>query len=171
MYTPHARKRKDYFLTLRTWLTRFSITPSKASFSPTRPSRRLSQCSSTALARWVTCSNSWTCNFNSASVRPPSAASVVAHSRRTAERSMLGGDGSVRREVLWRGGGPFSGSVWAPSLRTWLVERGLFAPVPSRSMEGRMSFFCFEAGRISSRSTGTPNDTRNRRRMRDLTQF
>jgi hypothetical protein len=38
-------------------------------------------------------------------------------------------------------------------------------------MEGRTSFFCFEAGRISSRSTGTPRETRKRRRMRDLTQF
>ena len=34
-----------------------------------------------------------------------------------------------------------------------------------------MSFFCLEAGRISSRSTGTPSDTRNRRLMRLLTQF
>lgn len=36
---------------------------------------------------------------------------------------------------------------------------------------GRTSFFCFEAGRISSRSTGTPRETRKRRRIRDLTQF
>lgn len=34
-----------------------------------------------------------------------------------------------------------------------------------------MSFFCFEAGRISSRSTGTPRETRKRRRMRDRTQL
>lgn len=34
-----------------------------------------------------------------------------------------------------------------------------------------MSFFCFDAGRISSRSTGTPRETRKSRRMRDLTQF
>ena len=38
-------------------------------------------------------------------------------------------------------------------------------------MEGRMSFFCFDAGNISSRSTGTPKDTRKRRRMRDRTQY
>lgn len=44
-------------------------------------------------------------------------------------------------------------------------------PVFSRSIDGRISFFCFEAGRISSRSTGTPSDTRKSRRMRDLTQF
>lgn len=36
--------------------------------------------------------------------------------------------------------------------------------------DGRMSFFCFEAGRISSRSTGTPSETRNSRRVRDRIQ-
>lgn len=40
-----------------------------------------------------------------------------------------------------------------------------------RAVEGRMSFFCFEAGRISSRSMGTPRETRKRRRMRERTQF
>ena len=34
-----------------------------------------------------------------------------------------------------------------------------------------MSFFCLEAGRISSRSTGTPRETRKRRRMRERTQL
>lgn len=34
-----------------------------------------------------------------------------------------------------------------------------------------MSFFCFEAGSISSRSTGTPNETKNSRRIRERTQF
>ena len=43
------------------------------------------------------------------------------------------------------------------------VEEGMFS-------EGRTSFFCFDAGRISSRSTGTPSETRNRRRMRDRIQ-
>lgn len=38
-------------------------------------------------------------------------------------------------------------------------------------MDGRMSFFCFEAGRISSRSTGTPRETRKSLRMRDRIQF
>lgn len=33
-----------------------------------------------------------------------------------------------------------------------------------------MSFFCLDAGRISSRSTGTPNETRKRRRVRDRIQ-
>ena len=38
-------------------------------------------------------------------------------------------------------------------------------------VEGRISFFCLEAGRISSRSTGTPKETRKRRRMRERTQL
>ena len=37
-------------------------------------------------------------------------------------------------------------------------------------VEGRTSFFCFDAGRISSRSTGTPRETRKRRRMRERFQ-
>lgn len=40
-----------------------------------------------------------------------------------------------------------------------------------RFMDGRMSFFCLDAGRISSRSTGTPSETRNRRRILDRIQF
>lgn len=37
-------------------------------------------------------------------------------------------------------------------------------------MDGSTSFFCLEAGNISSKSTGTPSDTRNRRRIRDRIQ-
>ena len=36
--------------------------------------------------------------------------------------------------------------------------------------EGSTSFFCLEAGRISSRSTGTPRETRKRRRVRERIQ-
>lgn len=36
--------------------------------------------------------------------------------------------------------------------------------------EGSTSFFCFEAGRISSRSTGTPRETRKRRRVLERIQ-
>lgn len=39
-----------------------------------------------------------------------------------------------------------------------------------RWREGRTSFFCLEAGRISSRSTGTPRETRKSRRMRERIQ-
>ena len=44
-------------------------------------------------------------------------------------------------------------------------------PSDDERVEGRMSFFCFEAGRISSRSTGTPSETRKSRRMRERTQL
>lgn len=49
------------------------------------------------------------------------------------------------------------------------VERGesLRKPV----VLGRMSFFCLLAGRISSRSTGTPRETRKSRRMRERSQL
>lgn len=38
-------------------------------------------------------------------------------------------------------------------------------------VEGRTSFFCLEAGSISSRSTGTPRETKKSRRMRERTQL
>ena len=38
------------------------------------------------------------------------------------------------------------------------------------SVEGSTSFFCLEAGRISSRSMGTPSETRKSRRMRERSQ-
>jgi hypothetical protein len=41
----------------------------------------------------------------------------------------------------------------------------------SRLISGRTSFFCFEGGRISSRSTGTPRLMRKRRRIRDWVQL
>jgi hypothetical protein len=40
----------------------------------------------------------------------------------------------------------------------------------TRWRDGRTSFFCLLAGRISSRSTGTPRETRKRRRMRERIQ-
>lgn len=39
-----------------------------------------------------------------------------------------------------------------------------------RWRDGRISFFCFDAGRISSRSTGTPRDTRKSLLMRERIQ-
>lgn len=40
-----------------------------------------------------------------------------------------------------------------------------------KPVDGRMSFFCLEAGSISSRSTGTPSETKKSRRMRERTQL
>lgn len=108
-------------------------------------------------------------------MNPSSAASVVAQSRRTAERSSSGGGGGPRRrdddenfccldaepEVFAEADDSLLLSFW-PDLEREGSD-GL--------TDGRISFFCFEAGRISSRSTGTPRETRKSRRIRDLTQF
>lgn len=58
----------------------------------------------------------------------------------------------------------------APVLRCCPSAEGRGVSAPGMWIEGRMSFFCFEAGRISSKSTGTPSETRKRRRMRERTQ-
>lgn len=70
---------------------------------------------------------------------------------------------------LLRGGFSFLRVV--PSAAVRVRSEEVDGEVPSRFMDGRMSFFCLEAGRISSRSTGTPRETRKRRRIRDLIQF
>lgn len=62
------------------------------------------------------------------------------------------------------------GSAVGVSCEPFLLLSCNCCPDP-RSIDGRTSFFCFDAGKISSRSTGTPRETRNRRRIRDLTQF
>ena len=104
------------------------------------------------------------------------AASVVAHSIEVVLRSSSGG-----------GGGPFRGlsdldldestdvfeafSFFTRSsalLRPSDDGRGDLSP--GIFIEGRMSFFCFEAGKISSRSTGTPSETRKSRRILERTQ-
>lgn len=48
--------------------------------------------------------------------------------------------------------------------------RGDAAALGWRDSDGNTNFFCLDAGRISSRSTGTPRETRNSRRMRDRIQ-
>lgn len=63
----------------------------------------------------------------------------------------------------------FCGVVASPCLAFAFVRIDVLES--SGLIEGSISFFCFDAGNISSRSTGTPRDTRNRRRIRDLTQF
>jgi hypothetical protein len=49
--------------------------------------------------------------------------------------------------------------------------RGSFECEESEGVNGSTSFFCFEAGRISSRSTGTPRETRNNRLIRERVQL
>jgi len=105
---------------------------------------------------------------------------VVEHSSPAALRSKSGG-----------GGGPFI------VCRLLDLEEGFGAPVllssevvesfacasfrrsmavlgrgvPSSPIEGRTRRFCLLGGRISSRSTGTPRETRNSLRIRERVQF
>jgi hypothetical protein len=57
-----------------------------------------------------------------------------------------------------------------PSAPFLLSAEGLGDLSPGMCIEGSTSFFCLDAGKISSRSTGTPSDTRNSRRIRERTQ-
>lgn len=118
------------------------------------------------------------CIRSSSSVKPSSAASVVAHSCVVLLMSSSGGGGGPFRlrstfeldestdvddsfSRLMRPSGP-------PLLRP--SDEGRGERSPGMWIDGRISFFCFDAGRISSRSTGTPSETRNSRRIRDRTQ-
>lgn len=152
------------------------MTCSKASLSPRALSSCFCQYSKTCCA--VVCRDFRlsTCFVNSSSVKFSSAASVVAHNMDVALRSSSGG-----------GAGPFRGlsdldfeeptdvlealSLFTRSsavLRPSDEGRGDLSP--GMLMDGRISFFCFEAGKISSRSTGTPSETRNSRLILERTQ-
>ena len=163
-----------YFRTFLACLTKFSITPSNVSRSPIFSSVRFCQYSSTSLAVASNSSSFFTCALSSSSVMPSSASSVVVHVCLAAIISSSG-----------CGGGPFL-RLGFPCVSTDVDE---LLPSPCRSREterdslefrgdaeagtlseGSTSFFCFEAGRISSRSTGTPRETRKRRRVRDRIQ-
>jgi len=188
-YNSLRRSQSNYFLTLRACRTKFSITPSKASFSLTSPSRRFSQYSNTSLVRVVKSFSSLTCACNSSSVKPSSFSSVVAHSRFTDVRSNSGGGGgpfgfldrgcrSLLAVVLDCVESSEAVESFPPAWAFNLARDPRFGLSPSdflvdgsRFMSGRTSFFCFDGGRISSRSTGTPRLTRKRRRMRDCVQF
>ena len=123
-------------------------------------------------------------------MKPSSLRSVVAHNLFTAARSNSGGGGGpfgfLGREG--RDEGAFvpdcdcvdSREAVESFIPAWAFRRARL-PIPglsdsdfrdcSRLMSGRTSFFCFEGGRISSRSTGTPRLTRKRRRIRDWVQL
>lgn len=66
----------------------------------------------------------------------------------------------------------FEGSSSFRDLLMLLSPRDRVPVLVSRlNIFGRISFFCLLAGRISSRSTGTPRETRKRRRMRERIQL
>lgn len=165
-----------YFLTLRACFTKFSITPSNASRSPIFSSVRFFQYSKTSFAVPSMASSLETCVFNSSFVIPSNASSVVMQRYRATTKSSSG-----------CGGGPFLlfepvGLPWVStdvdevfpspcrSLDADLESLDLLGEVVLMLSDGRISFFCLDAGRISSRSTGTPRETRNRRRVRDRIQ-
>lgn len=170
----------DHFLTLLACRTRFSITPSNASFSFKRPSRRLSQYSSSSDVFSVRAVRSLTWACSSSSVNPSNFSSVVAQRRFTATRSSSGGGGGPfgRLDRPTRSFAPDCALSTDPveSLAACAFSRASepsclsdsdFRDDGSRLISGSTSFFCFDGGRISSRSTGTPKLTRNRRRIRD----
>ncbi len=153
------------------------MTPSNASLSPNASSFRRSQYSSTSLALGLSSSNRLTCALSSSSVKLASAASVTVQSILVAPKSNSGAGGRPFRLRP-----PFVEStdvddpfccfnfVTEPFGRTSDDGRGDWESA-RRCMEGRISFFCLLAGRISSKSTGTPRETRKRRRIRERTQF
>jgi hypothetical protein len=166
------------YLSFLACATRLSMTCSNASLSPSALSNLFCQYSNTSFA--LSCSPlRWSiCIFNSSSVKPCSAASVVAHNCIVLLMSSSGGGGGPLR---FRSGlEPDESTEVDDSFSRLIRPRGppLFRPSeegrgersPGMCIEGRMSFFCFEAGRISSRSTGTPRETRNSRRIRERTQ-
>lgn len=170
----------SHFLTFRACWTKFSITPSNASRSPSFSSVLLVQYSSTSFAVPCIASNFATCSFSSSMVCPASASFVTVQSCRayTRSRSGAGGGPFLRLDVV---GLPCESTEVLlafpsealrrdtdPTARESVEFRG---DDDERLMDGRMSFFCFEAGRISSRSIGTPRETRKRRRIRERIQF
>lgn len=151
------------------------MTPSNASRSPNFSSVILVQYSSTSLAVPCSTSNFLTCTSSSPIVSPAIASGVISHSCRAETRSSAGAGGGPRRRLVDRERFLPASEPAEPSLalrretRSEDVREGEWGG--GERVEGRTSFFCFEAGRISSRSTGTPRETRKRRRMRDRIQF
>lgn len=152
------------------------MTLSNASLSPNALSSRFCQYANTSLARSFSSSNRRTCALSSSSVKFCSAASVVEHSIVVELISSCGGGDGPFRLLSDLDADESTDAVDAFSLFTLprgplrSSAEGLGDFSPGICIEGRISFFCFEAGRISSRSTGTPSETRNNRRIRDRTQ-
>lgn len=150
------------------------MTSSNASLSPAALSFRISQYSSVCTAACRNSSKLLTCFRSSPSVSPDKAISVVEHSSRVvfAENSGGGGGPLLRRSVFE----PVDPTDVEDVFFCFNLPNGPRSPPSedgrrdSASIDGSTSFFCLLAGNISSRSTGTPSDTRNNRRILDRTQ-
>jgi hypothetical protein len=120
------------------------------------------------------------CACSSSIVNPSLAASVMPHTCLAQTRSSCGILGSFLPPLLRESERGFP-------LESTDVEEALFSEAFRREMEvelrgelaeeevwrcmdGRISFFCVDFGRISSKSTGTPRETRKARRMRERIQ-
>ncbi len=155
------------------------MTSSKASLSPMALSFWTSQCSRTSLARCLSPSRleTWLCS--STSVRLAKAVLVTEHNRRVELISRSGGGGGPRRllspldaDELIDAEEPFScRSLAIEPFGSKSIERREDECSVSTSNDGSINIFCLLAGNISSRSTGTPSETRKRRRIRERTQF
>jgi len=114
-------------------------------------------------------------------VRPSNASSVKLQSCLAEIRSSWGaGGGPFLRRESDRDGLPCESTDVEEAFPSPCFRRDIgresveFLGEPEaglRFMDGRMSFFCLDAGRISSRSTGTPSETRNSLLIRDRIQF
>ena len=136
---------------------------------------RFCQYAKTSFARSFSSSSRLICARSSSSVKLPSAASVVEQSLVVDPMSSSGA-----------GAGPFLFPAFDADESTDVEEAFSFLTLPNAPLrpsaeglgdfspgmwiDGKTSFFCLDAGRISSRSTGTPSDTKNNRRMRERTQ-
>ena len=107
------------------------------------------------------------CSFSSSTVSPWRATSLVEHKIRAL------GTSSASGPMI-----PFCLRLAEVDRRARDLEREFLrlalSSIDLRAIltDGRTSFFCLvSAGRISSRSTGTPRETRKRRRIRDIFQL
>jgi hypothetical protein len=148
------------------------MTSSKAFLSPSALSLCLVQNCSIRADCSMNSQSLVKCSCSSTSVNPRIATSVVEHSSR-----------AVLRSSSWPGMLAFgaagcemppdaaaSSSFIRDTRPLAAASFGRRAARSSMCTEGKTSFFCLLAGRISSRSTGTPKDTRNKRRMRERIQ-
>ena len=106
-------------------------------------------------------------------MNPARASSVTLHNCRADKRSSPGTGGGaflllLRKDLLF----PWESTDVLEALASEDFRRDKEVDVRGDiGVEGRISFFCLEAGKISSRSMGTPRDMRKRRRIRERIQL